>query len=278
MAGGDIAADRLEDVAYLARSGNRFGVLEALRTGARSLGDLREITGASRPTLNRILGDFEDRGWAERTPEGPYEATVRGEHVALELGRYLAAMETVRSLGDGLAILPTEDLWIGLQHFSDATVRTPESYDPAALGRYLAEHLREATSFRWLTYVGPPGALDDAIEEGVRSGRLTAEGVVPDSLLEYYAENPQQDRFGEWYRTEELRPDTEAGITMYRYDGTLPCNLFVLDDTVFIENSQVPDVAPGTVVETRNEVVHTWALDVVDKYIDAADRVDPYWE
>lgn len=276
--GRGIPSDRLEDVAYLTRSENRLAVLEALRREVLPSSELRERTGASRPTLNRILRDFEERGWAERTREGGYEATVQGDQIAIEVTRLVDAMETIKTLADIGAVLPTEELWISIRHFRDATVRQPEGFDPAALGRYIAGLLEEATSFYWLTYVGPPASLDDAVKEGVMSGRLTAEGVITESLVEYYGEDPQTERFGEWYQTEELQPNTEAGIRLYRYDGSLPCNLFVVDDVVLIENSQVSTVDPGTIIESRNHAVRTWARDLIDGYIEDAEQVDAYWE
>lgn len=70
----------LETVAYLARSESRVAVLESVRDGPHTREELLETTDASRVTLDRVLGEFEDRGWAERTDEG-YVPTREGEFV-----------------------------------------------------------------------------------------------------------------------------------------------------------------------------------------------------
>jgi ribosomal protein S19E (S16A) len=44
---------------------------------------LTDVTDASRPTLGRILHEFEERGWTERTDDG-YVTTAAGEHVVAE--------------------------------------------------------------------------------------------------------------------------------------------------------------------------------------------------
>lgn len=56
----------LDDIAFLARSAHRVGVLDALAEGQRERDQLRDATGASSPTLGRILADFEERHWVAR--------------------------------------------------------------------------------------------------------------------------------------------------------------------------------------------------------------------
>ena len=71
----------IESIEFLARSPHRVGVLEALADGPTDRRDLTETTGASSPTVGRILADFEDRQWLVR--DGPtYALTALGEYVA----------------------------------------------------------------------------------------------------------------------------------------------------------------------------------------------------
>ena len=60
----DIPGDILETVAYLSRTENRIEVLEALAEQPRSSRALRQVTGVSKATVNRILNEFEERTWA----------------------------------------------------------------------------------------------------------------------------------------------------------------------------------------------------------------------
>jgi DNA-binding IclR family transcriptional regulator len=69
MTGGEspVPADALADVDYLSRSDNRVTLLDALAEGAATRRALAEETGVSRATLDRIVTEFEERDWAERT-------------------------------------------------------------------------------------------------------------------------------------------------------------------------------------------------------------------
>lgn len=53
----------IKDITFLARSEHRIAVLDALQEAPRARHELRELTGASRVTVNRVLDDLEDRGW-----------------------------------------------------------------------------------------------------------------------------------------------------------------------------------------------------------------------
>jgi DNA-binding HxlR family transcriptional regulator len=136
----------LEDVAYLSRSGNRLQILDALATRAYARHELEARTTASRPTLRRILNELTERGWVERTVDGDYVATAKGEHVIAAFTPLVGAMQTVRRLGEAVAWLPTEELTIGLHHFSDATVRRASPNDPVAEASYLLDLLRDRVS------------------------------------------------------------------------------------------------------------------------------------
>lgn len=67
----------LNDVKFLAQSSNRVAVLDALDESPRPPHELREVTGASRMTVHRILDDLKDRGWIIRE-NGQCESTHLG--------------------------------------------------------------------------------------------------------------------------------------------------------------------------------------------------------
>lgn len=257
------AGDALEDIAYLSRSENRVQILEALATGAYARRDLAEETETSRTTLGRILGEFEERGWAERTTDGTYAATRRGEHVAAEFRPLATALETIRGLGEAVACLPAEELSIGLHHFSDATVRRPSPNEPLEPGRYLVELLADASTMYTLTFVAPPSPVGKAMADGVSSGRLTAEHVLAGGLVEHLRDQPEGPP--PW------REYVEAGANVYRYEGHIPCNLFVVDERVLVFSDR-PDVPQA--IESDDDAVRAWALDLVEGYRDDAERVE----
>lgn len=255
--------DALEDVAYLSRSGNRLRILELLATEPRTAREIRELTDASRSTLRRILAELEERGWARRTTDGDFVATARGEHVVTAFTPLVGAMQAVRELGDAVAWIPTDEWPVELHHFRDATVRRSTPTSPVAAADYLADLLPGASTFRCLTHVAPPVDVSKAMLDGVETGRLDAEYVFTGELVEYLRDQP--DRLARWQRY--LQNDARV----YGYAGRIPCNLWIVDDTVFLGNSH-PDVDQACeLIECTDEAVHSWARDVIEAYRTDAD-------
>lgn len=253
----------LKDVAYLSRSPNRVRILEALTREAYPRRELGEVTDTSRTTLGRILSEFEERGWAERTADGTYAATDRGDHVAAAFRPLIASMDAIRTLGDAIGCLPADELSIGLHHFADATARRPNPNEPIGPVRRLVDLLAEAATFRTLTFIAPPTAVGEAMQAGVQSGRLSGEHVLAGGLVDYLREQPDGPPAWQSY--------LEAGATVYRYHGHVPCNLFVLDEHVLLMRDQP---AAGHVVESVNETVRAWANGLIDDYRAEAERMD----
>lgn len=260
-----VPADALEDVAHLARSPHRVPILASLADGPRGRRELGDETGASRSTVGRILADLEERGWAERTDGGEYEATPTGAFLSRELSPLVEAVAAISNLGDAVDVLPADELSIGLRHFGDASVVRPEPNEPAELGRYHTELLREASEVRTLTYIAPPVSVGEAVAAGVEDGRLSAVHVMAGGLVDYLREHPE--------RPPSWRRYVEAGARVYEYRGHVPCHLFVADGTVHVGR---PDAEPGgTFVESRDETVRSWAIDLIDSYREEATRIGP---
>lgn len=60
----------LDDSRCLVDSGDRVDALGTLFEGACDRDKLQAAIGASAPTVGRILGDFEERGWVIRRVTG----------------------------------------------------------------------------------------------------------------------------------------------------------------------------------------------------------------
>lgn len=95
-------ADPLETVDYLARSPHRGGLLTAFREAPQTRGELVASADASRVTVDRVLEDFETRGWVDRR-DGQYRATPKGRYLAGELGRLQERLQA-----DGGAVQPRD--------------------------------------------------------------------------------------------------------------------------------------------------------------------------
>jgi predicted transcriptional regulator len=261
-----ISEDALEDVAYLSRSRNRVAILDALDGETRTRRELQQATNASRTTLGRILSEFEERGWVERATDGRYRLTPPSEHIAREFLPLLGAIDAIRSLDGAVAWLPTDELSIGLHHFADATVRRQSPNAPLDPGRRLTELLQGASTLVTLTYFAPPRSVGRAMRDGVVSGNLSAKHVLAGGLVDYLRDRPDEPPGWKEY--------VEAGATVYEYDGHVPCNLFVVDETVLIPNDATDTRRSGVCIETDDETVRSWALELIESYREDADPLD----
>jgi hypothetical protein len=104
------------------------------------------------------------------------------------------------------------------------------------------------------------------MRDGVVHGEMSATHVLAGGLVGYLREH--SDEPPGW------REYVDAGAEVYRYDGHIPCNLFVVDDTVLIPNDQADPKRPGVGIETDDETVRSWAWEVFETYREDADRVD----
>jgi predicted transcriptional regulator len=263
-----VPTDALEDVGYLSRSRHRVVILDALTRGASTRRELEETTGASRATLDRIVNELEDRGWVVRNPNGDYETTPTGTHLVEQFRPFLESVAAIRRLGDAVAWLPTDELGIGLEHFSDADVRRPEHDDPVDTIDFMADLIRASSRFRVLSHLSPPEPLSTILHDRVVSGELTSEGVVTDECLDFLAERAD--------RRERWRDILDAGSDLYLYSGSIPCNLWIFDETVLIKKSgpEPIDESYGVPIVTDNDAVRSWGHDLIDRYRADAVRVD----
>lgn len=258
--------DALEDVAYLSRSENRVRILDELSRASWTRRDLCEETGVARATLDRIVSEFEDRGWARRTTDGDYVATPAGREAATETTAFLERMGTLRRLGDLVDWFRTDEGSVDLHHLASATVHRPTEADPTVTVERMTTLLRDADRFRCLVRVAPPAQFERAMRDGVAERDLTTEHVITDTELAAILDQPG--------RVRRWRAYLEAGATVYCYDGDIPCNVLVFDDVVVVGNSPSDIAPPFTVVESDDQAVREWATGLVETYRDRAERID----
>lgn len=252
----------LDDLAYLSRSKSRIVILGALSTTARTRGELEAETGISRSTVDRVVNELEERGWVRRTPGGEYKATPAGERISTESTQSLGAMQAIRSLGDAVAWLPHDELTIGLHHFREATVRRSEPNDMSAPTTFATELLQEATEFVCLVNTLPSLAFEDAMIEGRATGRLSTEHVITTDGLEALRED--STRASRWASY------IEGGANVYRYDGRIPCNLLVIDESTLLLDRN-PAAVEG--IACTDSAVRSWARALISEYRDDAERI-----
>lgn len=263
-----IPTEALEDVAYLSRSANRVRILDVLTTGPYSRRELAELTETSRTTLDRIVNELEERGWAERTTDGDYVGTPAGTHLMGQVRPFIDSVEAIRRLDEAVAWLPADELSIGLHHFSDAVVLRPEQDDPMETIDYFVDLLGEITGLRVLTHLAPPTPLARTMRDRIAAGQLTAEYVLTDDLIGYLRGRPE--------RRERWREIVEGGADVFQVRSSIPCNLLIFDDVVLIKKSGPGSIEEsyGVPIRSENEGVRSWAHDLIDRWRADATRVD----
>lgn len=255
-----VPTDALEDAAYLSRSENRVEILDAVASGPHTRRELSEMTGVSRATLSRIMNELEDRSWTERTSGGDYVATPTGEHVAAQFVPFVESLEAIRRLGEAVDWLPIDELSIGLHHFSDAVVKRSDHDDPMEIIDFFTNLIRDANEFQVLTQFTPPEAFAESMRDGLVTGRLTGTYVITEGVIEYLRGHPE--RRARW------RDCLGAGATVYQYDDHLPCNLWIIDDTVIIKKGgpESTQRSYGVPIISENETVQEWAAELIKTY------------
>ena len=260
----NLSEDALQDVSYLTRSSNRVQILGAIARKPLSPREMAEVTGASRSTIQRILSELNDRGWVRRSPEGSHVATSTGTHIVNELVPFVNSIETIRGLGEAVAAIPIDTLSIGIEHIRDATVIQPAPNDPNAPGAYFTNSMRETARLSCVAEIAAPLSLENAMLERVIDGELQSEHILTDRLFQYNCSHSEREQT--W---KEL---AHHGADIYRYDGQIPCNVFILDDTVLLGETP-PDGEGCVLIETDSTAVREWAEEFVEKYRTKAVRL-----
>ncbi|MHC3438880.1 helix-turn-helix transcriptional regulator [Natrialbaceae archaeon A-gly3] len=246
----------LEEIEFLALSENRVEVLDAVREDARTRRELEGLTGASQPTLGRILRDFGDRNWVRRCEDG-YEATATGRLVAEGIVDLREIVETELELRRVVEWLPTEEMDFDLRRLQGATITVPTGTRPSApVGRSI-EVVQEAEDVRSVSHAFNDRSLD-LLRRRTTAGEATFEGVLSEGAIDAIRDDEVLCR-----RFRELLT-TENG-TIRIYEGEVPLAVTIADDVVSLllrdEEGRLQ-----AALDTDDEVVREWAEDVYERY------------
>lgn len=256
----------LEDVEFLARSANRVRALNALTAAPIERHDLEEITEISRPTLSRILDDFEDRGWVDQDRRY-YEATKLGSFTAREFIGLLNRFKALQALTEVSRWFPDGGFGFDLGCLAGAEVVRPHKNDALAPTARIVRRLDAADRVCILSYTVFPAAMEACWRATInRSHRLEA---VFDSgaLATVSGDATMVDRSKEMFETGRAR--------IFHYEGDLPYVLFVFNDEVIDLCLGSKDGAPRAVIETNDETVVAWAKAIFDFYRGEARQLEP---
>lgn len=263
-------ASSLDDIAFLARSEHRVTVLEALAAASRHRDDLRAATGASSPTMGRVLRDLEDRGWL--TNDGQTWALTRaGRYVADSFAALSDAMATERTLRDVWELLPSEMDGFSPDLFTDAVVSFPGPGYPYQPVERLTELIERSDSMRGFGSTVVKSSNLEAACRAIQNGMTFEYVYSPENVETLYAWNPE----------EIARTVACDNCTTYVHDA-IPdgdsCGVDIFDDRVTICCHDVESNVLRAVVDTDAPAARDWADSLFERIrrdaapLDAPDR------
>ena len=252
-----------EDIAFLATSPNRVGVLEALVEGPRDRHDLQAELGISQPTASRILRDLRDREWIVRRGS-EYELTRVGDLTFTAFMDLYEQLDTIHHLSGVAPMLPEEGFDFDLARLRTAdVVRIAEgesglarTHETAQLAS--ADHVRILTAFT--PRQGVKTVWRQVTEEDQRFELVIENGTIPGIRADA--------DLARW--TRELLASDNAEI--YRYDETIAYPVLLTDDTVHLALPK-DDATGGAWISTDDEVVLDWATATFEEHRDQAVRL-----
>ncbi|ELZ27118.1 transcriptional regulator [Halogeometricum pallidum JCM 14848] len=254
----------------MARSAHRVGVLEALSDGPTTRGRLGEATGASSPTMGRVLADFQDRQWVVR--EGAtYALTPLGDFVADRFLDLRDAMEIEAKLRDIWRWLPHEMPGFSVELFADAVVSYPGPaypYEPVERLSHLIESTTRMRGFDSIVYKS--SNLETACG-AILDGMAFEYVFAPEALQGTFAWNPERMRA-------VAACDNAALFVHDHLPGGDRCGLGIVDDRAGICCHDPETGALVAVVDTDAPAAREWALSTFERVKTEATPVDPTTE
>lgn len=257
----------IEEIEFLASSTHRIGVLDVLGDGPADRSTLRSETGASSPTIGRVLSDFEQRRWIAR--EGPvFELTPLGEFVSRHFFELRDAMSIERKLRDVWRWLPREMEGFSVDLFADAVVSRPGPgypYDPV---ERLTHLIQNTDRMRGFDTIVQKSINNETVCEAVLDGMELEYVYSPEALQGTYAWNPER----------VMEAAACDNCTVYVHDN-LPdgdrCGLGIVDDRVGICCHDVDTGSLICVIDTDDPDAREWAIATFGRVREEARPVGP---
>lgn len=255
----------LDEIGFLARSKHRTAVLDELAQAPLGRRELCSRTGASSPTMGRILADLQERRWLEEQDSG-YALTPLGRFVVEGFADLRGVMETEAKLRDVWAWLPREMEGFSVDLFADATVSYPGPgypYQPVERVRQLIEATSSMRGFGTTVF---KSVTNEIVCERILEGMDHEYVYSPETLQATAAWDP--DRVAEAAACENC--------TVLVHDD-LPdehrCGIGIFDDRVGICCHDAETGLLEAVIDTDAPRAREWAVSVYKRYRDEATPV-----
>ena len=251
--------DPFEDIQFLARANTRIRAIQLLAEKPRDRDELIERLDISRATLSRLLRQFEDREWV--TQDGAQYTTTRfGSAMANDITQLLDTATTVRQFQGIAQYLPFDELGIEFHQLRGARITEATSADPAAPAQRVGQLLDAADRTRILKQTIDPNASRPHYE-AVIQGKQQTEVILTHEAIDTVTETPETRQWFQEMITNE--------VPVYRYDGSIPINLKIIDETVVISVTDENGLLPA-LIETNDEEIFSWAVETFESYGEGA--------
>ena len=247
-----------EEVEFLARSAHRVEVLSTLADGPQNRAHLSHKTGASSPTMGRVLTDFEDRHWIERTGN-TYRLTDLGRFVAEHVESLLEAMTTERRLREIWPWLPHAVEGFGVELFTDVVVSRPGPGYPYEPIERLTQLISETSTMRGFGMAVLKSGNLRPFFERTHNG-LEVEYIYPPAVFEQLLS---------WNREVVTAATRRENYTVLLHEE-LPlderCGICLFDDRVSICCYDHETGTLQSLVDTESEAMRTWAKSYYQRF------------
>ncbi|WP_368410966.1 helix-turn-helix transcriptional regulator [Halomarina pelagica] len=256
----------IEDIEFLARSAHRVGVLDSLAERPRDRNDLRAATGASSPTMGRILDDFETRRWIVREGRA-YRLTPLGRFVVERFADLREAMEIERKLRDVWRWLPREMEGFSVDLFADAVVSYPGPGYPYQPVERVTQLIEGTSAMRGFGTTVFKSINNETVCRAVVDGMDYEYIYAPETLEATVAWDPEA----------VARAAACENCTILVHDD-LPdehrCGLGIFDDRVGICCHDAETGMLEAVIDTDSPEAREWAVSVFERHRVDARSVD----
>ncbi len=263
-----------DDIEFLVSSDHRVAVLDALTQGPSDRNALRSATGASSPTMSRILTDFENRNWIERESR-KYQLTCLGEFVADRLAEFVDAMTIEHRLRDVWQWLPHEFDGFSADLFTDVEVTRPNPGYPDKPIERRIELITETSTWR-----GVGVAM-----LGLRTLETSFERFLDtqdDFRCEYIYPPEVFEELLSWGDTETIMEATHSESYTVLLHEDLPINdryeICLFDDCVTICCYDNEKGRLQALIETTSSDMRTWAESYYEQFREQAHPLGDAYE
>ena len=252
-----------EDIAFLANSPNRVGVLETLAEGPCDRHDLQAELDISQPTASRILRALRDREWVVRRG-AEYELTRVGELTITSFTDLREQLAAVHHLSGVASMLPEEGFDFDLARLRTADVVRIAAGESGLARTHEIAQLASADRVRILTAFAPRESVKTTWRQVTRADQRF-ECVMESGTIQSIRADAELNR---WFR--EILASDRAEV--YRFQGSVDYPILITDDAVHLALPRDDDV-DGVWISSDDDAVRSWATNRFERHRDRAEQL-----